>query len=79
MREMTYKEYKNRYKKRRERYELILGTLTCAILSLVLGSVVASFFYVVFYPFTENSIIYFCIWCFASSFFIGTFWIEDYE
>lgn len=71
-----------KYKKRKDKYELIATTLVFAILFLSLGSLVTVFFYIIFYYLIINlllieiSLIYLCVWLFVGVIFMRKLWEE---
>ena len=68
MKQLTYKQWKEWYKKRRERNELIVGTFKIAMLSLFIGYW-GSFLFA--YSWTHSVSVFYFVGIIFTSFMIG--------
>ena len=76
MKQLTYKQWKEWYKKRRERNELIVGTFKIALLSLLIGYW-GSFLFV--YSWTHSVSVFYFVGIIFTSFMIGLTYVGEWE
>jgi hypothetical protein len=74
MKELSYKQWKEWYRKRRERNELLVGTFKIALLSLLVGYW-GSFLFVL--SWTNSVIDFYFIGIIFTSFMIGLAYVVD--
>ncbi len=76
MKQLTYKQWKEWYKKRRERNELIVGTFKIALLSLLIGYW-GSFLFVL--SWTHSVSVFYFVGIIFTSFMIGLTYVGEWE
>ena len=76
MKELTYKQWKEWYRKRRERNELIAGTFKIALLSLLIGYW-GSFLFV--FSWTHSVSAFYFVGIVITNFMVGLAYADKYE
>ena len=76
MKQLTYKQWKEWYRKRRERYEFIAGTFKIALLSLFIGYWM-SFLFVL--SWTHSVIAFYFVGIIITNFMVGLAYVGEYS